>query len=84
MPPIIPAHDDSLMKDCSELAKRWISWNENEPNPFNKTDIDRLLPMQKVFFLNKLFSADNLLPLKKLKILMDTYGFASNKNAEIR
>lgn len=84
MPPVIPEYDQTYKKACIELAKRWVSWNESEPCPFNKTDVEKLMPMQKVSFLNQLFESNDKFSVNKLKILAEKYELSSNKNAEIR
>ncbi|KAK2577166.1 hypothetical protein KPH14_003323 [Odynerus spinipes] len=84
MPPIIPNYDKSLAIVCTELAQKWISWDENTTSPFNKTDLQNLTTLQKITFLAELRASSTTLSLKKLKTMQDIYDLDSIKNSEIR
>lgn len=84
MPPVIPNYDKSLAIACTELAQKWISWEETTTSPFDKNDIQNLTAIQKITFLAELRASSTILSLKKLETMQDTYDFNSIKNAEIR
>ncbi|XP_035735268.1 leukotriene A-4 hydrolase-like [Vespa mandarinia] len=84
MPPVIPNYDKSLAIACTELAQKWISWDETTTSPFDKNDIQNLTAIQKITFLAELRASSTILSLQKLETMQDTYDFNSIKNAEIR
>ncbi|KMQ94850.1 leukotriene a-4 hydrolase [Lasius niger] len=84
MPPVIPDYDKTLTNACTELAKRWIQWDESTASPFIKSDIESLSPGQKVTFLTNLHKSPTILSLDKLRLMTDTYQLDLVKNSEIR
>lgn len=84
MPPVIPDYDKTLTNACTELAKRWIQWDESTASPFIKSDIESLSPGQKVTFLTNLHKSSTILSLDKLRLMTDTYQLDLVKNSEIR
>lgn len=84
MPPVIPDYDKSLTNVCTELAKRWIEWNETGTSTFSKPDIDGLSPAQKVTFLTELHKSSAKLSINKVQLIREIYQLDSIKNSEIR
>lgn len=84
MPPVIPKYDRSAVDACTNLANRWIEWNETEASPFNASDLDNLTSSQRLEVLSILLASKATLSTKKLQALQDTYALDSVKNSEIR
>lgn len=84
MPPVIPDYDKTLTNACTELANRWIQWDENTALPFVKSDIESLSPGQKVMFLTNLHKSSTVLSLDKIQLMTATYQLDLMKNSEIR
>lgn len=84
MPPVIPDYDKTLVNVCTELAKRWVEWNENTTMPFAITDIESFFPGQKVAFFTDLHKSSTVLSLNKVQRMADIYKLDSVKNCEIR
>lgn len=84
MPPVIPNYDKTLTNTCTELANRWIQWDESTASPFIKSNIDKLSPGQKVTFLTSLHKSSTILSLDKIQLMADTYQLDLVKNSEIR
>lgn len=84
MPPVIPDYDKSLTNACTELARRWIEWDESTVSPFIISDIENLFPGQKVAFLTELHKSSTILSLNKIQQMANTYQFDRVRNSEIR
>ncbi|XP_014610852.1 PREDICTED: leukotriene A-4 hydrolase [Polistes canadensis] len=84
MPPIIPNYDKSLAAACTELAQKWITWDENSTTPFNIKDLQDFTPMQKKTFIADLHASSTVLSVKKLEAMQSVYDLDSIKNSEIR
>jgi len=84
MPPVIPDYDKTLTNACTELAKRWIQWDESTVSPFIKSDIESFSPGQKVTFLTNLHKSPDVLSLDKIQLITATYQLDLVKNSEIR
>ncbi|EFN66270.1 Leukotriene A-4 hydrolase [Camponotus floridanus] len=84
MPPVIPDYDKTLTNACTELAKRWIQWDESTVSPFTKLDIESFSPGQKVTFLTNLHKSPDVLSLDKIQLITATYQLDLVKNSEIR
>ena len=50
MPPIIPKYDDSLVKESTALAQRWINANESDLPQFSTKDIAKMDSWQIIEF----------------------------------
>lgn len=83
MPPYTPTFDTSLADACSDLAKRWVSWDGAEPCPMAATDLQSLSSTQVVEFLAQLLEAPSL-SLAKLHKMEELYGMNARKNIEIQ
>lgn len=84
MPLVIPDYDKTLTTACTELAKRWIQWDDSTASPFVKSDIENLSPGQKVTFLTNLYKSSTVLSLDKIQLMTSTYQLDLVKNSEIR
>ena len=84
MPPVIPNYNTDLLNACTELAKRWISCDENTASTFEKSDITNLTANQRIQFLTVLFEDKAALSIKKLQKMQEVYDFDSVQNAEIK
>ncbi|XP_033208757.1 leukotriene A-4 hydrolase isoform X3 [Belonocnema kinseyi] len=84
MPPVIPNYNTDLLNACTNLAEKWVSWDENTASTFVKSDITDLTPSQRIQFLTVLFEDDTVLPIKKLQKMQEAYDFDSVQNAEIK
>lgn len=84
MPPIIPNYDESLTNACTELARRWIEWDDSTVSPFVMSDIKNLLPGQRVAFLTELHKSSAILSLDKIQQMTNIYQFDRVRNSEIR
>ena len=77
-------YDTSLFDACVALAERWVNWDVRAANPFSKSDFASFSATQIQEFLQVLLGAKDPIPVEKLKLMEDVYGFNSNRNAEIR
>ncbi|XP_015177544.1 PREDICTED: leukotriene A-4 hydrolase [Polistes dominula] len=84
MPPVIPNYDKSLAVACTELAQKWITWDENSSVPFDIKDLQDFTPIQKKTFIADLYASSTVLSEKKLKTMQSVYNIDSVKNSEIR
>ncbi|XP_033208190.1 leukotriene A-4 hydrolase-like isoform X2 [Belonocnema kinseyi] len=84
MPPVIPNYNTDLLNACIELAKRWLSWDENSAPNFEKSDIMNLRANQRIQFLKELFRNETVLSIKKLEKMQEIYDFDSVQNVEIK
>ncbi|CAH0394554.1 unnamed protein product [Bemisia tabaci] len=83
MPKIIPDYDKSLSKASTDLAEKWIEWDESKPCPFVSEDLKSFSYGQTVTFLNTLLNS-NRFSVSKVKKMEDVYALSSVKNAEIK
>ena len=84
MPPVIPKYNRDMLNACTELATKWIFWDENTPFSFKKSDIMNLTANQRIQFLTELFQDKAILSVKKLEKMQEIYDFDSVQNAEIK
>ena len=84
MPPIIPDYDQTLSKECTALAKRWITASDNKLSQFSAKDISSMDAWQRIEFLNQLLESELPISITKIKAITDAYDLRSVQNAEIR
>ncbi|XP_033209580.1 leukotriene A-4 hydrolase-like [Belonocnema kinseyi] len=84
MPPVIPNYNTDLLNACINLAKRWLSWDENTASNFEKSDIANLTAQQKLQFLSELFADEAVLSVRKMEKMQEVYDVDSVQNAKIR
>ncbi|CAG2108930.1 unnamed protein product [Medioppia subpectinata] len=85
MPHIIPDYDQTLAKECIELANRWIAAADTDWSQFRANDISAMDAWQRVEFLNNLLAApEGKISAAKVEAITRTYGLQDNHNSEIR
>lgn len=82
MPPVIPDYDRSLEEVCTDLSKKWISW-DTTTSPFKLEDIKDMSSAQVREFIALLLEEDPL-SVVKLQAMENAYKFNSVANSEIR
>ena len=84
MPPIIPDYDQTLSEECTALAQRWITANDNELSQFSVRDLSSMDSWQRIDFLNQLLESESPISATKMIAITDAYDLRSVQNAEIR
>lgn len=82
MPPVIPSYDKTLSSICDNLLQRILKWDDLTKESINATDIESLIPEQKIYLLQKLLESEPQ-PVEKLKKLELLLGLDKVKNAEL-
>lgn len=80
--PVTPNYDTSMIDACKSLVDKWVS--DEDPNSFNKLDMDDWIAKQKSIFLGELVLHKKILSIDQLKLMDEIYHVGSMKNTEIR
>lgn len=83
MPPTVPVYNRSLAKNCDHLVLRILEWQNLESDDITSTDIQSLIPEQKIYLLQKLLEAEPL-SIDKLKKLEFFFDMKNVQNAELK
>ncbi|XP_056638114.1 leukotriene A-4 hydrolase [Diorhabda sublineata] len=83
MPLLIPDYDKSLAVACDALLEKFRKWTGYEICPITAEVTEKLMPEQRIYFLQKLCQSEKQ-PIHKLKILGDLFYIQKIKNAEIK
>jgi leukotriene-A4 hydrolase len=77
-----PKYDESLAKECYNLANRWQNMM-SEPFEPKRTDISHWFAQQSYVFLERIMNFDNPLRPEDVEKMGEAYGYASSANLEL-
>lgn len=77
-----PRYDETLAKECYDLATRWQNMT-SEPFEPKRTDISNWFAQQSYVFLESLMSLDKPLRPEDVEKMGEAYGYVSSANVEL-
>uniref|UniRef100_A0A914UHH6 Peptidase M1 leukotriene A4 hydrolase/aminopeptidase C-terminal domain-containing protein n=1 Tax=Plectus sambesii TaxID=2011161 RepID=A0A914UHH6_9BILA len=83
MPPVKPNYDNSLAEKCVELRDAWWQASESDIDKLDVNAFNSFMPLQKIEFLNLMFTTPEPLPHYKLDHLEAVYKMADSHNCEM-
>ncbi|KAI4481932.1 hypothetical protein M0802_012973 [Mischocyttarus mexicanus] len=84
MPLFRPKYAQNLATVCTNLAEKWIYWDETDSTIFKKKVFEDLMPLQKKTVIFEILTSPRILSVNKLEVMQSIYDMDSIKNCEIR
>ena len=83
MPVHEPVYDKSVVRDITDLAKKWLKWDPEAQPDFSEKTFAKFKVKHKKMFLNKLLEEDALSTVKIQK-MAEFYKLDNSKDVETR